>query len=98
MDLWVRNFDPRMIDRIAHDPVLQAQIIHKMECTVSATSEDFEHLYPSPPPRSNDSVYVLSVHPGETPVVLPHCKIPINVGDEFYDSADTQHVKTILDG
>ena len=90
MVLWVRNLDPRMIERVAHDPVVRDEIIHKVESVVCATSEDFEHLYASPPARSDGGEYRQTVHPGPTPWIFAKSQILINVGDEFYDCADSK--------
>lgn len=89
MVLWVRSLDPRMIEGVAHDPDVRAQIIHKIESTVSATSQDFEHLYKSPPPAPEGGDFRPPTHPGEKPWIFANSRIPIHVGDEFYDSADS---------
>lgn len=89
MVLWVRSLDPRMIEKVAHDPEVRARIIHKIESIVSATSEGFEHVYKSPPPASEGGDFKAPSHPGEAPWIFTSSRVPIHVGDEFYDCADS---------
>jgi len=85
----VRDLDPRMIEKVAHDPLARARIIHKIDSILCASSENFEHLYSSPPPPSEGGELLVSRHPGPGVQIPKISRIPIQIGDEFFDCADS---------
>ena len=89
MVLWVRSLDPRMIEKFAHEPLARERIIHKIDSIVCASSENFEHLYCSPPPPSEGGELFVTSHPGPGVQIPRTSSIPIQVGDEFFDCADS---------